>query len=57
MGTGVKIGDAGKVTGCRIDDGEKVGIVIGTGDRTAQTESDQFAGTGTEKYLVVSLGL
>ena len=59
IGTGVKIGgDAGKVTGCRPDtDTEKIGIVIGTGDRTAQTESDQFAGTGTEKYLVVALGL
>ena len=61
IGTGVKVGgDAGKLTGCRAGDqadAEKLGIIIGTGDRTAQTESDQFAGTGTEKYVVVALGL
>ena len=58
VGTGVKISaDSGKLTGCLIDDAEKLGVVIGTGDRTAATESDQFAGTGTSKYLVVALGL
>ena len=59
VGTGVKISaESGKLTGCRPDtDTAKVGIIIGTGDRTAQTENDQFAGSGTEKYIVVALGL
>ena len=58
VGTGLKISaESGKVTGCAPSDANRIGIVIGTGDRTAATESDQFAGTGTSKYLVVALGL
>jgi hypothetical protein len=34
-----------------------MGTVIGTGSRTAGSTNDQFAGSGTQKYLVIALGL
>lgn len=61
VGGGFKISsgaaNAGKVTGCALDDALKLGVVIGTGSRTAQTTSN--AGS-TERYAgnfaVIKLG-
>jgi len=36
--------NAGKITGCAVTDTAKLGIVLGTGSRTSQTTTDQFAG-------------
>tara|TARA_Y100001963_G_C6790651_1_gene455233 strand:- start:1416 stop:2075 length:660 start_codon:yes stop_codon:yes gene_type:complete len=58
IGTGIKISvESGKITGCNVNDAKRMGTVIGTGSRTAGSENDQFAGSGTKKYLVVALGL
>lgn len=45
--------NAGKVTGCAHTDAGKLGTVLGTGTRTSQTTTDQFAGN----FAVVGLRL
>ncbi len=58
IGTGIKISvESGKITGCNVTDAKRMGTVIGTGSRTAGSTNDQFAGSGTKKYLVIALGL
>lgn len=45
VGNGFKLSaNAGKVTGCAHSDAGKLGLVLGTGSRTSQTTTDQFAG-------------
>jgi hypothetical protein len=45
VGSGFKLSaNAGKVTGCAHSDAGKLGIVLGTGSRTSQSTTDQFAG-------------
>lgn len=45
--------NAGKVTGCLHTDAGKIGTVLGTGTRTSQSTTDQFAGN----FAVVGLRL
>lgn len=45
--------NAGKVTGCAHDDAGKIGTVLGTGSRTSQSTTDQFAGN----FAVIGLRL
>ena len=46
VGSGFKLStNAGKITGCLHSDAGKLGIVLGTGTRTSQTTTDQFAGS------------
>ncbi len=45
--------NAGKVTGCAHTDAGKLGTVLGTGSRTSQSTTDQFAGN----FAVVGLRL
>jgi hypothetical protein len=45
--------NAGKVTGCAHTDSGKLGTVLGTGSRTSQSTTDQFAGN----FAVVGLRL
>jgi hypothetical protein len=45
--------NAGKVTGCAHTDAGKIGTVLGTGSRTSQSTTDQFAGN----FAVVGLRL
>jgi len=45
VGSGFKLSaNAGKVTGCAHSDAGKLGLVLGTGSRTSQSTTDQFAG-------------
>jgi hypothetical protein len=45
VGSGFKLSaNAGKVTGCLHSDAGKLGLVLGTGSRTSQSTTDQFAG-------------
>ena len=45
VGSGFKLSaNAGKVTGCLHSDTSKLGLVLGTGSRTSQSTTDQFAG-------------
>jgi hypothetical protein len=56
VGNGFKLSaNAGKVTGCAHSDAGKLGIVLGTGSRTAGMNPDQFAGTGTSNFAVIGL--
>ena len=56
VGSGFKLSaNAGKVTGCAHSDAGKLGLVLGTGSRTAQSTADQFAGTGTANFAVIGL--
>jgi len=60
VGQGFKLpsGVSGTITGCTPSDPTRLGLVIGTGTRTAPTSvSDQFAGTGSAAYAIISLGL
>jgi hypothetical protein len=45
--------NAGKVTGCAHTDAGKLGTVLGTGSRTSQSTTDQFAGN----FAVIGLRL
>ena len=52
VGSGFKLSaNAGKVTGCAHSDAGKLGLVLGTGSRTSQSTTDQFAGN----FAVVGL--
>jgi hypothetical protein len=53
IGTGLTISDngGGKVTGVAPSDASAIATVLGTGSRTSQTNTDQFAG----EYLVIKL--
>jgi hypothetical protein len=58
IGTGLKLSiTSGKLTGCAPSDSARVATVIATGSRTANTATDQFAGTGSANYAIVGLGL
>lgn len=54
IGTGIKVSDSndGKIAAVAPTDSSSMGMVIGTGSRTSQTTTDQFAG----EYLVIKLG-
>ena len=52
VGSGIKLSATqGNITGCLHSDAGKIGVVIGTGTRTSQTTTDQFAGD----FVVIGL--
>ena len=52
VGSGIKLSATqGNITGCVHTDAGKIGTVIGTGTRTSQTTTDQFAGD----FVVIGL--
>jgi hypothetical protein len=52
VGSGVKLSATqGNITGCVHSDAGKIGIVLGTGTRTSQNTTDQFAGD----FVVIGL--
>lgn len=52
VGSGVKLSATqGNITGCLHSDAGKIGVVLGTGTRTSQTTTDQFAGD----FVVIGL--
>lgn len=54
VGSGIKLSATqGNITGCTMSDAGKIGIVLGTGTRTSQSTTDQFAGD----FVVVGLRL
>jgi hypothetical protein len=55
VGGGIKLsaGVVGTVTGCAVNDPERVGMVLGTGSRTSGATADQFAGN----VALIQLGL
>ena len=54
VGSGIKLSATqGNITGCTMSDAGKIGIILGTGTRTSQSTTDQFAGD----FVVVGLRL
>lgn len=55
VGNGIKLsaGVSGTVTGCAVNDPDRVGLVLGTGSRTSGDITDQFAGN----VALIKLGL
>ena len=52
VGSGVKLSATqGQITGCLPSDSAKIGLVLGTGSRTSQSTTDQFAGD----FVVIGL--
>ena len=52
VGSGIKLSATqGNITGCTMSDAGKIGIILGTGTRTSQTTTDQFAGD----FVVIGL--
>jgi len=58
VGSGFKLASgsatfSGRITGCAATDGQRVGMVLGTGSRASGSTPDQFAGT----FAIIALGL
>jgi hypothetical protein len=54
VGSGIKLSATqGNITGCTMSDAGKIGIILGTGTRTSQSTTDQFAGN----FVVIGLRL
>ena len=52
VGSGIKLSATqGNITGCTMSDAGKIGIILGTGTRTSQSTTDQFAGD----FVVIGL--
>jgi hypothetical protein len=52
VGSGIKLSATqGNITGCLMSDAGKIGTILGTGTRTSQTTTDQFAGD----FVVIGL--
>jgi hypothetical protein len=58
-GFALSSGVSGTITGCTLTNPARLGIVLGTGSRTAGVSADQFAGTAgsSTNYAMIALGL
>jgi hypothetical protein len=59
VGAGLKLpsGVSGKLTGCAITDPTRVGLVIGTGSRTASVSTANLSDPLSGSYAIIGLGL